>query len=315
MSRRTLIVASALSIAAVFGAVVSARQSRIINGPIAPVAGGPLAATFQSLVASTTDVAWIGYTVPVKDQDRIMCCWSDGSGSFSGSMAAGGAPCCGSCRIEPATSGTRASETTGTPGEAAAASSAGPVKLEGSDRMLVLVRVANRQLDRVRTFSEDCEIDAGGRTVHLIEAVTAADSVALLASLVRGEPERKNRVTTGALAALAQHDEASAAPALTTLAREHTSAAVRGDAIFWLGQLAGRQAAAMITEAIDKDPETEVKRRAVFALSQLPRNEGVPLLIDVARKNTNPAVRKQAIFWLSQSKDPRALDFFAEILK
>ena len=43
--------------------------------------------------------------------------------------------------------------------------------------------------------------------------------------------------------------------------------------------------------------------------------EGVPLLINVARKNTNPAVRKQAMFWLGQSKDPRAMEFFAEILK
>jgi len=26
-------------------------------------------------------------------------------------------------------------------------------------------------------------------------------------------------------------------------------------------------------------------------------------------------VRKQAMFWLGQSRDPRAIDFFAEILK
>ena len=41
----------------------------------------------------------------------------------------------------------------------------------------------------------------------------------------------------------------------------------------------------------------------------------MPLLIDVARKNKNPAVRKQAMFWLGQSKDPRAIEFFAEILE
>ena len=58
-----------------------------------------------------------------------------------------------------------------------------------------------------------------------------------------------------------------------------------------------------------------MKKNAVFALSQLPKNEGVPLLIKVARTNANPAVRKQAMFWLGQSKDPRALDFFAEVLK
>jgi len=58
----------------------------------------------------------------------------------------------------------------------------------------------------------------------------------------------------------------------------------------------------------------KVKERAVFALSQLPKDEGVPKLIDVARTNRNPVVRKQAIFWLGQSRDPRALDFFVEVL-
>ncbi len=57
-----------------------------------------------------------------------------------------------------------------------------------------------------------------------------------------------------------------------------------------------------------------MKKRAVFALSQLPKDEGIPLLIKIAKTNRNPAVRKQAMFWLGQSKDPRALDFFAEVL-
>jgi hypothetical protein len=38
------------------------------------------------------------------------------------------------------------------------------------------------------------------------------------------------------------------------------------------------------------------------------------MLIQVARTNANPAVRKQAMFWLGQSRDPRALEFFREIL-
>ena len=53
----------------------------------------------------------------------------------------------------------------------------------------------------------------------------------------------------------------------------------------------------------------------MFALSQLPKDEGVPLLIKVARTNTNLEVRKQAMFWLGQSKDPRAIDFFSEVLR
>jgi HEAT repeat protein len=89
---------------------------------------------------------------------------------------------------------------------------------------------------------------------------------------------------------------------------------VRGQALFWLAQKAGKRAAATITEAIENDPQTDVKKRAVFALSQLPSDEGVPLLIQVARTNGNAAVRKQAMFWLGQSQDPRALAFFEQIL-
>ena len=89
---------------------------------------------------------------------------------------------------------------------------------------------------------------------------------------------------------------------------------MRSQALFWLAQKAGNKAMATIADAIDHDPDTEVKKKAVFALSQLPKDEGVPMLIKVARTNTNPEVRKQAMFWLGQSKDPRATDFFAEVL-
>jgi HEAT repeats len=40
----------------------------------------------------------------------------------------------------------------------------------------------------------------------------------------------------------------------------------------------------------------------------------VPLLIQVVRNNKNPAVRKRAIFWLGQTNDPRAVQFFEEVL-
>ena len=101
---------------------------------------------------------------------------------------------------------------------------------------------------------------------------------------------------------------------LITTARNDASAEVRGRALFWLAQKAGREVMATITNAIDNDPETAVKKKAVFALSQLPKDEGIPKLIEVARTNRNPEVRKQAMFWLGQSKDPRAIQFFAEIL-
>jgi len=114
--------------------------------------------------------------------------------------------------------------------------------------------------------------------------------------------------------AISQSREAEAVDTLTSVARSDVNPMVRGEALFWLAQKAGRKATGAITDAVENDPDTKVKERAVFALSQLPRDEGVPKLIDVARTNRNPVVRKQAIFWLGQSRDPRALDFFVEVL-
>jgi hypothetical protein len=298
MSTRFTVAAASSAVCLVLATVVAAQGPRITNAQVRPQAAATgLAGTFRGLVAAQTEVAWIAYTVPVTDRNGTMCCWSND------------APCCASCRLEPSTGGSAAKTATG------ASPPQGPVKLEGPERMVVLFRVVDRQVERIRTYSDDCELDAGGRPVLLLQDVRPADSIALLESLVGVEADRKNKLTSPAIAAISMHGDPSAAATIERLARTHAAPAVRGDAIFWLAQLAGARVGATITAAIENDPDTEVKKRAVFALSQLPRSEGIPLLIDVARKNPNPVVKKQAIFWLGQSKDPRALDFFAEILK
>jgi HEAT repeat protein len=334
MSRRYAAIASALVAATLLGTAVAAavspsarsatagpRQSpsgeggqpRILNGRVSTQAAGSLQQTFRAAVTAQTDAAWIGYSVPVADRERTMCCWSSGDGTtyISGSVSRGSVPCCGNCRIEPSAGGTSTAAQPAT----SPPSTGGPIKLEGADRMVVLFRIVDREVERVRAFSEDCELDAGGRQVTWLQDVRPAESVALLSSLIGTDLDRKHRITNAVLSALAMHADPSAIATLERLARSHASTSVRGEAIFWMGQAAGRKAVGTISEAIEKDPETEVKRRAVFALSQLPKSEGVPLLIDIARKNANPVVRKQAIFWLGQSRDPRALEFFAEILK
>lgn len=134
----------------------------------------------------------------------------------------------------------------------------------------------------------------------------------LLARMIQQDPSDK--VRDKAVFGLSVSKVPSALATLIAAAKEDKSTRVRGQALFWLGQKAGKEAVATISEAIERDPETEVKKKAVFALSQLPKDEGVPKLIDVARNNRNPAVRKQAFFWLGQSKDPRAVQFFEDIL-
>lgn len=290
MASRFAAIGGILTVTVALGAA-AAQQPRITNARVAPRSAGTLQQTFRTLMAGQTDPAWIGYAVPVRNRNLNACCW-DGQAS---------------CRIEP---GDRAART-----EPSAMTQSGPIKLEGPETIVVLFRIAGQQVERIRTFSEACELDAGGLQVHWLQDVRPADSVALLESMVSAEGSGKRRLTSAALAAMSMHGDPSAVSAIERLARSHAAAQVRGDALFWLAQMAGATVAAAITDAIANDPETDVKRRAVFALSQLPRGEGVPLLIDVARKNPNPAVKKQAMFWLGQSKDPRAIDFLAEILK
>jgi len=90
---------------------------------------------------------------------------------------------------------------------------------------------------------------------------------------------------------------------------------LRKQALFWLGQRAGKRSLEVLGNVVEKsDDDTEVQKQAVFAISQRPKDEAVPLLIKIARTHPKAAVRKQAMFWLGQTGDERALEFFKEIL-
>jgi HEAT repeats len=112
-----------------------------------------------------------------------------------------------------------------------------------------------------------------------------------------------------------QNPDPAAEDELLHMAKFDENDNVRGQALFWIAQKAGKRAAGALTDAIQNDPETDVKKKAVFALSQLPKDEGIPQLIHVAETNSNQTVRKEAFFWLGQSQDPRALAYFEQILK
>ena len=296
-------------ISAMLAASLSAgsQPPRIVGGEVTTRAlPAPFVAAFNGLAGSLSEVTWIGYSVPSPRREGFTCCFNSGDSQFSGTVSGSGSWVAG-CRLEPG------AVVQGT-GAGPAAPPSGPIKLEGPERANVLFRIEGGRVERIRAFSEGCDLDAGGRPVVWLDQVQPADSVALLASIADGAA-RRDRTVNGALSAIALHAAPEAGSALVRLSRDHATPAIRGEAIFWLAQRAGEKAAAEITSRIDDDPDTEVKRRAVFALSTLPKDESVPLLIRIARTHQNAAVRKQAFFWLGQSKDPRAVEFFAEILR
>lgn len=346
------------------GVATAANQPDVVNAKFAtrPVTAG-LTREFRALLESLPGPAWIGYAVPLVPGDHHMCC-HDCEREGAGIVARG-------CKLEGEGSFSLQS---GEPGR---------VELEGPRQMWILFRAAGARVAKIRVFSEDCRLDAGGLPFYWLTGVHPEESVELLSGFVRGktgsagEEDNEEHVAQGALAAIALTEDPAAdrafdrfvaadepasvrahatfwlgaargrhglellrrmvqgdpservreqavfglsiskqpesLPALIDAAHRG-STGVRGQAIFWLAQKAGRKAAEAITAAIENDPETEVKKKAVFALSQLPADEGVPLLIKVTRTNRNPEVRRQAMFWLGQSRDPRALAFIEDIL-
>ena len=264
-----------VSFALLIASTAWAQELRLSNGRIETHSGAAnFAREFNALKSRLTEPTWVGYSAPIIDGDHTMCDWGDWR------------------NMQP---------------------SLAPVHLEAPTYFFVLFRIESGEVVRIRSYSADCPLDGGGKTVHVFSNVPPADSVAFLKTFMT--PSQTSKIVDSAVVALAMHKGDAALNTLLDMAKDDKSTKVRGTALFWLAQRAGDKAVGAIRNAIDNDPETEVKKKAIFALSQLPKDEGVPLLIQQARTNKNPEVRKQAMFWLGQSKDPRALKFFEEILK
>jgi HEAT repeat protein len=90
---------------------------------------------------------------------------------------------------------------------------------------------------------------------------------------------------------------------------------VRRQAIRLLGERVSKRSFEFLSQtAQSTDGNAEVQVQAVRAISERKAEEAVPLLIKIARTHPNQLVRKQAIRSLGESGDPRAVDFFREVL-
>jgi hypothetical protein len=290
--------------------LLAQQPPRVSNAKIENRNGSDLKGAIQAVVAAQETPAWVSYAVPAIPGDHNSCFWND---SYRG------------CPLEGQN-------------HLPAVATTGPVMLEGSSTLVVLYRVEHHAVDKMRVVSGDCELDAGGLPFIQLTGVKTADSLAMLESRIT---EKKNNqaiyaiamhqggyptlkriaqqnpsesVRNEAMFGLSVSPDPDAVSTLIESAKNDKSVKVRGQALFWLAHKAGQREVAAIAGAIDNDPDVAVKKKAVFALSQIPNHEGVPKLIEVARSNRSPEVRKQAMFWLGQSKDPRAVDFFQQVL-
>jgi len=169
--------------------------------------------------------------------------------------------------------------------------------------LVVLYRVENHQTGKIRTFTPECDLDAGGLPFIWLTGVTAPESIRFLLSIaktVSGTTRDEMRIADGAVSAIALHSDPEADRALEELVAPIQPERLRRQAVFWLGNSRGRRGFEIVSRMVREDPSDNIRQHAVFALSQSKEPEAMSAVVAVAHNDTSPHVRGQALFWLAQ---------------
>jgi hypothetical protein len=288
---------------------------RISNANVRSVpASGNLAAQFKTLVDQQADPGWIAYTLPVVDSEQVGCCYGGRGGIYIDGDGNNGNGCCGMCQLEPRDNTGGATTSAGASGTRA---SAGPIKLEGSQTFAVLFRIESRQMDKLRVFSADCELDGGGRAVHVLTGVRPAESVAFLESLLKDSltfASTRSNSTHGAVTAIALTRDPAADAALQRLVAASWPDGIRRDAVFWLAKSRGKSGFESVKRVIADEKSGSIRKHAVFALTQSREPDMMPTLINLARNDPSPDVRGEALFWMAQKAGARTAETITEAI-
>jgi hypothetical protein len=254
-----------------------AEQPRIANAELETRAVSGVN-DLRMLVSSQRAPAWIGYTVPVIPGERHSCCYHN-----SGQMSWSG------CALEPGD-------------HSRMVNPPGPIRLEASRELVIMIRAENGQLDKVRHFSGDCDLDAGGLSVFWLTGLAPADSVAYLHTLVNAGSERDSeRNAKSAAGAIALHSDPAANAYLEKYVAVDQPEWLRRHLAFWLGAARGRPGFELMRRMIKDERQGDRVREAVtHGLAQSKESESTKLLVEVARSDNSAKVRSQALFWLAQ---------------
>jgi len=129
------------------------------------------------------------------------------------------------------------------------------------------------------------------------------------------DSEQSTEVKRSVLQALSEIKSTRVEDKLFAIAGSNDNLEVRKQAIRLLGERAGKKSLEFLSAtAQSPDGNTEVQVQAVRAIAERHSEEAVPLLIKIAKTHGNQMVRKQAIRSLGESGDPRAIEYFREVL-
>ena len=187
----------------------------------------------------------------------------------------------------------------------------GVIHLEPPDHAVILFRVDGGAVERIRTLSPDCEIDAGELPVHWLADVKPSESVALLDTFAA----QRERFMDGAMSAIAAHADPAAEAALARFLAPSQPESVRLRVVEWLGNMRGRRGLEMLKNAIAGDPSDRVRERAIGMLGNSREPDALDLLMSSARKDANPRIRLQALSALHHHSGAKVLGTLKEAIE
>ncbi len=229
------------------GLAVSAQQPQVQNGTVEARTSAGLDRDISTISASASEPVWVGWRETAVDGWGNNCCWYTDDNYMSRG-----------CTVEPTVPNTRGFAGMSVPDPRPQfPAPSGPAKLEAGTGVFVMLRIVDRRVERVRTVSDDCPLDAGGRKVYWLDSVPAADSVKYLWSLIElkdvaGTPtDLRKRINSAAISAIGMHHDSNV-DQLIALAKQSTDTSSRSSAFTWLGRSKDPRAAAFIDGILKK---------------------------------------------------------------
>ncbi|MFK7889064.1 MAG: hypothetical protein AB8G16_19570 [Gammaproteobacteria bacterium] len=248
---------------------------------VALVGSGTIAVA-QSLLPD--DDGWYAWAVEARTDDQRCCFqWDGGKGRSS------------TCNLDGASGGDGSDD----------------YKRSPTGNVVVYVKRVRGQVEHVTALSASCQVKTK-TPIERLDGMTAAQSVALLGSLLGRDDDLADEV----LNALAAHAGQDAPAAILNTARHADDEDIRSKAWFWLAQSQWARTEQAVMTALVNDPSHFARQGAVFALSQLHEERSANALIKVVETPTlDQRDRKQALFWLAQDENPKSLDYLSKVLQ
>lgn len=234
---------------------------------------------------------WSSWEVAAVDDAPAWCCWGSGRAARDGSWT--------SCKLDSDQGGfgSRDDETT--------------------DTVKIYARTTGGKVDRLRTLSATCPVEAA-TPIRDLGTVTQDDSARWLIDLAKqADPGtvKRQRIGDDVLAALAVHRGNLARDALAGMARNDARRQTRKQAVFWLAQVRGSEGADITSSVMFNDKDPDVREHAAFALGQSKSPRVAADLIKLGNTDQAGDVRAQAWFWLAQNGAPEAESAILAALK